>query len=125
MWKLNWINHVIFGVVILLLAAGCKKEEISSDKEYPITHWPIAKALEVTNKTDTTAKLNGTVNSFGLPTTVTFEYGTTTSYGRTVSAYQIPVSGSGIIEVSANISGLTTDTIYHFRVGAENSFIQN
>ena len=77
--------------------------------------------MDATNIDSTTAELFGTVNAYGLSTTVTFEYGTTTSYGSTVTAYQSPVTGDSITHVSADISGLTPCTIYHFRVKAENS----
>ena len=79
--------------------------------------------MEATNVTDDLqqATLNGTVNANGLSTTVTFEYGTTTSYGSTVTANQSPVTGNSITNVSADISGLTPCTTYHFRVKAENS----
>ncbi|MCP5048005.1 MAG: hypothetical protein GY940_12585, partial [bacterium] len=67
------------------------------------------------------ATLNGTVNASNDSTTVTFQYGTTTSYGSTVTAIQSPVTGSSDTAVSANISGLAPNTTYHFRVVAQNS----
>jgi uncharacterized protein (TIGR02145 family) len=125
MGKVFWIVRIILAAIILFLAAGCKKEVITSDIEYKVTHWPVVKTLEAINIADSTATLNGTVNTYGLSTTVTFEYGTTTSYGSIVTAYPILVSGDSIIEVRANISGLTPETIYHFRVRAENSLWTN
>ena len=119
MKKVFWIIPIIFTAILLLIA--CKKEPPSSDTENQYTHWPAVKTLEATNVDSTTAKLNGTVNAFGLSTTVTFEYGTTTSYGNTVTAFQSPVTGDSITHVSADISGLTPCIIYHFRVKAENS----
>ena len=83
MGKVNWIIRITVTAIVLLLAAGCKKEEITGDTVCPITHWPVVKASEVTNKTNSTATLTGIVNTYGLSTTVTFEYGTTTSYGDT------------------------------------------
>jgi uncharacterized protein (TIGR02145 family) len=74
-----------------------------------------------TNKTATGATLNGTVNANSLSTVVTFEYGLTTSYGSTVTAAQSPVTGHTITNVSADISGLTSETTYHFKVKAVNS----
>jgi hypothetical protein len=124
MGKVYWINQIILTASVLLLATGCKKEEITSDI-VKITHWPTVKALEVTNKTDSTATLNGTVNSYGLSTTVTFEYGTTTSYGAVATAYQCPVTGDSITNVSVNVSGLPPCIPYHFRVRAENSLWTN
>lgn len=69
----------------------------------------------------TGATLNGTVNANYVSTTVTFEYGTTTNYGQTVTASQSPVTGTTNVNVSAGITGLTAGTTYHFRVKAVNS----
>jgi hypothetical protein len=65
------------------------------------------------------ARLNGSVDPHGLPTTVYFQYGTTVSYGLTTA----PQSKTGNIyqNVAANISGLTASTTYHFRIVATNS----
>jgi len=71
--------------------------------------------------TSLTARLYCNVNANYLSTVVTFEYGTTVSYGSTVTAYQSPVSGNTNILVSADLSGLTEGTTYHFRVKAVNS----
>lgn len=119
MKKVFWINLIIFTAILLLLA--CKKEKPSPEIVYNITHWPVVKTLEVTNVDSTTAKLTGIVNGNGLSTTVTFEYGTTTSYGNSVTAIQSPVTGDSITHVSADILGLTPYSTYHFRVKAENS----
>jgi hypothetical protein len=64
--------------------------------------------------------LKGTVNANGLSTTVTFEYGTTTSYGRSVTAIQSPVEGDSIIHVSALV-GYDRPWPILFRVKAKNS----
>ena len=69
----------------------------------------------------TVATLNGTVNANGSSTTVIFEYGTTVSYGTTVTADQSPVTGTTNTLVSKGISGLTPGTTYHFRVAATSS----
>ena len=65
------------------------------------------------------ATLNGSVDPHGLATTVHFEYGTTTSYGHT-SASQSK-TGNAYQNVSANISGLTALTTYHFRIVGTNN----
>jgi phosphodiesterase/alkaline phosphatase D-like protein len=82
---------------------------------------PTANISEVTNLNPTTATLNGAVAGHGLSTTVTFEYGTTTSYGSTVTPAQSPVTCDGFKDVRADISGLTAGTTYHVRMVAENS----
>jgi hypothetical protein len=65
------------------------------------------------------ATLNGRVNPDGLTTTVRFQYGRTTSYGST-TANQTK-TGNTTQNVTANISGLTANTTYHFRIVATNS----
>jgi uncharacterized protein (TIGR02145 family) len=74
-----------------------------------------------TNITSSGATLNGTVDANYLPTTVTFEYGTSTSYGQSLTSAQSPVTGNNITNVSADISNLNPGTIYHFRVIGTNS----
>ena len=63
----------------------------------------------------TTATLNGSVNPNGAATTVTFQYGLTTSYGTTTSAQAIG-SGASAVAVNAPISGLSAGMLYHFQV---------
>ena len=68
-----------------------------------------------------TDSLSGVVNANYLPTVVTFEYGTSTSYGSSVGATQSPINGNVSSNVSSNISGLTAGTTYHFRIKAVNA----
>lgn len=68
----------------------------------------------------TVARLNGSVNDNNLSTSTMFDYGTTTSYGTSVSGGILP-AGSGSVAVSAAISGLSCNTVYHFRVKGTNS----
>jgi hypothetical protein len=65
------------------------------------------------------ATLNGSAYPHGLTTTVYFQYGTTTGYGL-ATASQTKV-GNTYESVSANISGLSASTTYHFRIVAMNS----
>jgi hypothetical protein len=69
------------------------------------------------------ATLNATVTANNLDTTITFEYGTTTAYGTTVSASQNPVTGNLATPVSRSITGLGPPfgTTYHYRAVAVNS----
>ena len=132
MKKVFWIKPIIFAAILLLSA--CKKELPSGNLEWKPTHYPVVKTLYVTNLTSTTVTLNGTVNGYGLPTTVTFEYGSDTSaskgenpisYSNTVIASQSPVADTGLINISADISGLNPCQVYHFRLKAENSLWKN
>jgi phosphodiesterase/alkaline phosphatase D-like protein len=82
---------------------------------------PTATTNAATAVSTSGATLNGTVNAKGDSTTVTFEYGLNTGYGSTVTAAQSPVTGSSNTAVSAVLTGLTSNTTYHFRVVAQNS----
>ena len=71
--------------------------------------------------TPSAATLNGTVSSNGATTTVTFQYGLTTSYGSTATAAQSPLgAGASGVAVSAAIAGLICNTTYHFRAVGTN-----
>jgi len=82
---------------------------------------PTVTTLAATNITPVIAQLNGTVNANYLSTVVTFEYGTTIGYGSTITATQSPATGGTNTNVSANISGLTVATVYHYRIKGVNS----
>ena len=81
---------------------------------------PTSISNDPTLLTNLTATLNGTVNanSNGCSTTVTFEYGTTTSYDKTINASPNSVIGTSATAVSAAITGLVSGQTYHFRVKA-------
>jgi len=81
---------------------------------------PLAGTGTATGIGTTTATLNGEVLPNGRPTTCWFEYGSDTSYGSQ-TAYSYPGSGTAIVPVSAGISGLLPNAVYHFRVVAQNS----
>lgn len=72
-----------------------------------------------TNLSATSVILNGIVNASGMPTTVTFEYGTSTTYGQEVTAVQSPLTGNASTNVNATLTDFTNGT-YHFRVKSEN-----
>jgi hypothetical protein len=67
------------------------------------------------------ATLNGTVNANNSSTTVTFQYGLTSSYDNSVTASESPVTGLSDTGVSSTISGLIPNTNYHFRVAGFSS----
>ena len=87
----------------------------------PAIKLPVAVTRPATNIGKNSATLNGTVNAYDLPTTVTFEYGTTPGHGVTISAVQSPVAGNIPVLVSADITGIQAGVTYYFRVVASNS----
>jgi hypothetical protein len=85
----------------------------------PPTGFPMVTTKPATNVATFAATLNGLLDPHGLTTTVYFQYGRTTSYGnRTPNQTK---TGNNYQNVSANISGLSGHTTYHFRIVATNS----
>jgi fructose-specific component phosphotransferase system IIB-like protein len=71
--------------------------------------------------TQSAAIIRGTVNTHGHPTSYQFQYGTTPSYADTTTS-QAAGTGTNALHISANLSGLTAATTYHYRVVASNAF---
>jgi alpha-tubulin suppressor-like RCC1 family protein len=82
----------------------------------PVLSAPIVTTSAATSITGTTATVNGTVNANGSNTNVSFDYGTSTSYGTNVGGLPPLVSGSSNTAVNASLPGLIPGTTYHFRV---------
>jgi phosphodiesterase/alkaline phosphatase D-like protein len=82
---------------------------------------PSATTLQADGLTAITATLHATVNAQNDSTTISFEYGLTPAYGSTVTAAESPALGMADTSASAAITGLTADTLYHFRVVASSS----
>ena len=80
---------------------------------------PVVATNPATNIASSSARLNGTVDPHGLTTMVHFEYGLTTSYGRTTASQT--KTGNTYQNVSAEIDGLTAGDVYHFRIVGINS----
>lgn len=80
------------------------------------TPTPVVNTTAASAVTSTTATLNGNVNANNTTCTVSFEYGTTTAYGSTKVATPASVSGSTATNISAQVTGLTPNTLYHYRV---------
>jgi uncharacterized protein (TIGR02145 family) len=82
---------------------------------------PTATTNLATNVTITSAVLNGIINANYLSTIVTFDYGTTISYGQTITGDQSPVNSNINTTITANLTGLAVGTPYHFRIKTVNS----
>lgn len=81
---------------------------------------PSAETGAASPVTQTTATLKGFVDPHGEATTCVFEYGPTTAYGSSASCASTPGGGTAKVEVSAALSGLAANTIYHYRLTATN-----
>jgi hypothetical protein len=80
---------------------------------------PVVATNAATNATASSATLNGSLDPHGLTTNVSFQYGTTTSYGHTTPMQS--QTGNTYRNITANIGALTAHTTYHFRIVATNS----
>ena len=71
----------------------------------------------VTNQTQTAGTLNASVDLNGGPkvTACSFQYGTTAGYGKTAPCSPSPPY-EGTTAVSTELSGLTTEATYHYRI---------
>ena len=87
----------------------------------PAITLPTVVTNAATSVTPSGAVLNGTVTANGASTAVSFEYGLTTAYGTPVPGTPTPVLGTTPTAVSANISGLLGNTLYHYRCVGVNS----
>ena len=81
---------------------------------------PIVQTSSSGNITLTTAQVKGIVNPNGYNTTYYFDYGTTTAYGSK-SLEQMTGIGTSNINVAADLSGLSAETTYNFRLVAKNA----
>jgi hypothetical protein len=97
---------------------GINLDVIGYDLASP-TGPPIVTTNPATNVARFSSTLHGTVNPHGLSTTVHFQYGRTNTYGH-ITANQTK-TGNNNQNVSANISGLSANTTYHFRIVGTNT----
>lgn len=65
--------------------------------------------------------LQGEVHGWGIPTSVSFEYGPTNSYGSSMPASPSSVTATTPTPVSAERIGLSTAPVYHYRIKAVNA----
>jgi len=76
---------------------------------------PQVTTTAATSVTQTAAVMNGTVNACAQNVVTSFEYGLTTAYGSSVAATPSPVTGTTSTSITAALSGLTPNTLYHYR----------
>jgi hypothetical protein len=77
---------------------------------------------EATNVNSTSATLNGSVNPNGVTTTARFEWGMSSNLSTYSTTASEPIgSGTSAVSVTANLTGLSTNTTYYYRVVGQNS----
>jgi hypothetical protein len=77
---------------------------------------PAVVTLAATGLSPSDATLNGTINANNLSTDASFEWGLTSAYGNTVNATPPTVTGNSVTAVLGVLTGLSSNTTYHFRV---------
>lgn len=80
-----------------------------------------ATTIGVSALAKTSAMFHGAIRTNTSSTKVTFEYGSSTAYGQTISVPNIITPGIITNLVTTSVSGLTAETVYHYRIKAVNS----
>jgi uncharacterized protein (TIGR02145 family) len=96
--------------------SGVKESATANDSKPPSAMTTAASGITIAG-----AILGGVVNAYSLPVDIEFEYGTTESYTKTVTANPNTVRFDMEVPVSAYISGLEPFTTYHYRLKVVNS----
>jgi len=91
-----------------------------SDRTFVSSAAPVVTTKAASSVTDTSARLNGSIDPNGQATTFYFEYGTSTSYGAKTPAASAG-AGTSAKSVAAAVGGLTGGATYHFRLVAANA----
>jgi hypothetical protein len=105
--------------LLLILALLAAAVPAAASAQIPATP-PVATTGVAESITQTGATLTGTVDRNGGTTTYHFEYGTSAGYGLATAETAIPEGGSDPVTVKVPVTGLTRDTIYHYRLVATN-----
>jgi hypothetical protein len=103
-----------------LVAVGTNGTTYGADQTFTTQGPPVVDSESADPVGKTTATLQAQINPFGLDTTYHFDYGLDTSYGTSTPDAVISAA-QGDQTASADISGLTPNTTYHFRVVASNA----
>ena len=112
-------NHIYHFRIVASNSAGTTFGGDRTFTTLSATGPPVVTTSAATNVATSSATLNGSLDPHGLTTTVQFQWGTTSSYGHTTPMQS--QTGNTYRNISANISGLTTHTTYHFRIVATNN----
>jgi hypothetical protein len=90
-----------------------------SENSFTTPDAPTVETLSATEVKQSKAHMEGLVSAHGETTQYWFEYGTTTSYGASVPLKPISLEEE-LAPVNQEVTGLEEETLYHYRVVAEN-----
>jgi hypothetical protein len=105
--------------IVTTNSAGTRYGSDRTFTTLPPIGFPIVTTKPATNVAAFAATLNGLLDPHGLTTSVYFQCGTTTNYGRTTAVQN--QTGNTFRNIAANVVGLARNTTYHFRIVATNS----
>jgi len=115
------INTTYYFRIVATNPGGESKDTLGQ-KFTTLPNPPVVVTSAASSPTQTSVTLNGTVNpNGGAVSDCRFEYGTSTSYGSSVSCSSLPGSGESPVAVSTALEGLSANTTYHFRAVATNA----
>lgn len=103
-----------------IVASSSARTTYGGSGTFNTTAAPVVVSGAASNVGTNTATLNGNINSEALSTSWYFEYGQNTHYGSKSPTKYLAASRNGT-NVSFGISGLSVQSIYHFRIVAHNS----
>jgi hypothetical protein len=86
-----------------------------------VTVLPTISSVSTTNIGANTAKANCMVNANNTNTNIEIQYGLSNTYGTTMATTPSNVSANVPTAVSHTFTGLTPNTLYHYRIKATNS----
>jgi hypothetical protein len=109
------LNNLAFGTYHFR-AVGISGNSTFFGADQTFTIFSPSATTQSATVTGNIVQLSGNANPHGTPTTVNFEWGTTTAYGNNTPAHDIGSSSSDI-SFSETLSNLTAGT-YHFRAVA-------
>lgn len=116
-WTLGATSPAHNALVFSLTPAPAPEPE---EEPPPPKEPPDAITVAASSVGETSAKLNGTVDAEGKPTTYWYEWGTTIAYGHLTSKLS---AGEGEEDEAhpREVTGLPANTLIHFRIVAENA----
>ena len=102
-----------------LVAGNANGKASGADEKLASTSGPAIDGLAAENLTATTAELIAQIDTNGLSTNYTFEYGPSTHYGQEVTGTLGPSNEDQ--SIVANLTNLTPHIVYHYRLVADNA----
>jgi hypothetical protein len=106
-----------------IVASNGVGKTFGPDATFRTAEQPSVTNLSTANVTASSAELTAEINPQQGETHYRFEWGPTTAYGNSAPVPDGDAgSGSSQVQVAAQLDGLTSGTIYHFRLVAENAY---